>query len=73
MPTTKRRINIALPFEVERILGRVSKRDEVPRATKVADLIRVALEIEEDSVLDTLASERDVKGAKFILHDKTWD
>ena len=72
MPTTKKRINISLSKDVETILERISKRDKVPQATKAAYLIRLALELEEDQIWDTLASKRDKKGARFISHKKAW-
>ncbi len=72
MATTKRRINISLPGEMDRILGRLAKRDDMPEATKAIELIRLALEVEEDSVFDAIASLRDTQGVKFISHKKAW-
>lgn len=72
MTTIKTRINISLPKEVEKTLGFLAKRDDMPEATKAVDLIRLALEIEEDQVLDKIAGFRDVKSAKFISHKKAW-
>mgnify|MGYP001546733851 CR=1 FL=1 len=34
MPTTKKRVNISLAPESERLLARIAKRDNVPAATK---------------------------------------
>ncbi len=48
MATTKNRINISLSPSVDRILSWLSRRDNMPRATKAADLLRIALELEED-------------------------
>ena len=50
----------------------LAKRDQVPRVTKAVDLLKTALEIEEDRVWDMLASKRDTKSAKFIPHKKAW-
>ncbi len=50
----------------------IAKRDQVPEATKAAELLRTALEIEEDEVLGEIASKRDIKKAKFISHKKAW-
>jgi len=72
MATTKTRINISLPREIETILGRLAKRDDMPEATKAIDLIRLALEIEEDQILDKIASSRDNSKSKFISHQKAW-
>ncbi|RJQ31964.1 hypothetical protein C4572_01765 [Candidatus Parcubacteria bacterium] len=72
MPTTKKRVNISLSSALEDILSRLAKRDQVPQATKAAELIRTAIEIEEDQFFDLIASERDKKGIKFISHKKAW-
>lgn len=72
MSTTKKRINISLPADTERILSRLAKRDNVPEATKAASLLRLALEIEEDEVFDQLARTRDKKGASFLSHEDAW-
>ncbi|MDD5055738.1 MAG: hypothetical protein PHZ00_05740 [Candidatus Peribacteraceae bacterium] len=72
MPTTKRRLNLALPPDLDIVIGKLAKRDNVPQATKAIYLLALALELEEDIVLDALASERDNKGVKFISHDKAW-
>jgi cell division protein FtsX len=72
MATTKNRLNISLPPDVDRALSDISKRDKTPRATKAAELLRLALEIEEDRVWGELASKRDVKGVRFLSHEEAW-
>jgi hypothetical protein len=72
MPTTKRRINISLPANLEKLLSQVAKRDKMPQATKAVHLLGLALEIEEDVALDMLASKRDTKGARFLTHRQAW-
>lgn len=72
MATTKRRVNVSLPKHVDSALHRLAKRDDVPEATKALELIQIAIEIEEDEVLDTIASSRDTKGTAFVGHDKAW-
>jgi hypothetical protein len=72
MATAKTRINVSISDDVERALIALAKRDQVPHATKAAELLRQALEIEEDRVLDTVASERDRKRTKFVSHKAVW-
>lgn len=72
MPTSKKRINISLPKDVENALYKLAKRDDLPPATKALHLLKVAMEIDEDDVLDLIASQRDTKGAEFINHDMAW-
>ena len=73
MPTTKLRINITADRDMERALSLAAKRARVPVATKAADLLRLALEIEEDQVLFELAEARlDDKNAKYLSHRTFW-
>jgi len=57
---------------LENILAKLAKRDQVPQATKAAELIRIGVEIEEDELFDIIASERDKKSVKFVSHKKAW-
>ena len=72
MPTLKRRINVTLPQEVERVLTRLAERDHVPQATKAVELLQRAMEIEEDQVWDALARRRDTTKARFVSHKEAW-
>jgi len=68
----KKRINISVSKEVNAVVASLAKRDRVPQATKVAHLLLLALEIEEDQVLDALAAKRDTLRAKFVSHAFAW-
>jgi len=72
MPTLKQRINITTDRETRSVLVRIAKRDRVPLATKAAQLLRNALELEEDIVLAKIVNERFLKGGKFIPHELAW-
>jgi hypothetical protein len=72
MATTKKRINISVSKELDDVLTRLAKRDQVPQATKAEHLLRLALEIEEDQVLDAVARSRDVRGAPVVSHARAW-
>lgn len=72
MPTTKKRVNLSLPNDIESVLNFLAERDSVPMATKALELLKIALEVEEDVVLDQIVRERDKKGAKFVSHEKAW-
>ncbi len=72
MATTKKRINISLPADVEVSLSKLAERDDMPQATKAAYLLKLAIEIDEDDVFNSVAAERDTKGAKFVSHKKAW-
>jgi hypothetical protein len=68
----KTRINVSMSHDVERAIIALAKRDQVPHATKAAELLRQALEIEEDRVFDTIASARDQARVKFVSHKTAW-
>ena len=72
MPTTKKRIYVTLSADAELAIARLAKRDNVPEATKTGELVRAALELQEDSVLDTLASQRDTPRARFVSNKDIW-
>jgi len=72
MTTIKKRINVSIESDIEEMLKRVAKRDQVPQATKAAELLRIALETEEDQVWASLAEQRDKKSSRFISHQKAW-
>lgn len=72
MATIKKRINISVSKDIEQMISKLAKRDQVPEATKAAHLIRIALEIEEDQIWDEIANVRDKKGVKFISHKVAW-
>jgi hypothetical protein len=57
---------------MDAVLAKLAKRDQVPQATKAEHLLRLALEIEEDQVLDDIALKRDVRGATFVSHSRAW-
>lgn len=72
MPTTKKRLNISLTPELERMLEKVAKRDNVPEATKASALLELALEIEEDETYDQIAKKRDTRKSIFVSDVDAW-
>ncbi|MBI5414058.1 hypothetical protein HZA38_00900 [Candidatus Peregrinibacteria bacterium] len=72
MPTTKKRLNITLSPELEYTIALLAKRDHVPLATKATELLKTAIEIDEDDILIQIAEERDTKNAKFVSHEEAW-
>lgn len=72
MSTIKKRINLSIGSDVEKMLSMLAKRDSMPQATKAAELLRIALEIEEDQIWNAVALKRDKKGSRFISHEKVW-
>jgi hypothetical protein len=72
MATTKKRINISISKELDNALLKLAKRDQMPQATKAEHLIRLAIETEEDNILNTIAETRDASSAKFVSHKVAW-
>jgi predicted DNA-binding protein len=72
MPTSKKRLNLTLPEDLEEMLTALAKRDKVSVASVATKLIQTAIEIEEDAVWARLAAERDTPDAKFISHEEFW-
>jgi predicted DNA-binding protein len=72
MPTTKKRVNISLAPDLERALSRIAKRDNMKEATKAGELLRLALEIEEDVALATIATHRQNTQKKTLSHTQVW-
>lgn len=72
MATTKKRLNITLDKETQEFIAILAKRDAVPEATKAAQLLREAIEIEEDKIWLEIAESRDTPDAKYISEKEVW-
>ena len=72
MPTAKKRLNITLPKQVRVYLKKLAIRDQVPEATKAAQLVQMAMEIEEDAFFAKIADERAAKNAGTISFEEFW-
>lgn len=58
--------------ELDSALLKLAKRDQVPQATKAEHFLRLGMELEEDVLLERLASERYKTAKKFISHKRVW-
>lgn len=72
MATIKTRINITADADVEEALRRSAKRENMPVAAKAAEFLRLALEIEEDLMLASVADQRFKSSRRFMSHEKAW-
>jgi hypothetical protein len=68
----KKRINITADKEVETALLHAAKRDGIHVTTKATQLLRLALELEEDIALASIANARLASSAKYISHESAW-
>lgn len=72
MIKTKKRINISVSKEIDILLSGLAHRDQMPLATKALDLIKKALETEEDVLLEKWATERDGHATHYLTHEHAW-
>jgi len=74
MPTKNPRINVVLEEPLYAAIEQLAKRDKVSLSLKVRDLVKEALEIEEDVALSAFAEERDrtLNKAAALKHDEVW-
>jgi hypothetical protein len=72
MATNKKRLNVTVDSELETIIEILAKRDQMSQSAKAVQLMKTAIELDEDEILNQLAESRDNKKAKFISHDQAW-
>ena len=72
MSTAKSRINISLPDDIKKVLINISKRDQMPAATKAVRLMEIGMEVEEDDIWEKMAADRDHKDSTFHSHTKAF-
>lgn len=74
MPATNPRVNVVLEEPMYDSVRRLAKRDKVSLSLKVRDLVKEALEMEEDRSLTVLAEERDrtFDASKALSHEQVW-
>ena len=74
MPTKNPRINVVLEKPLYRNVERIAKKDGVSLSLKVRDLVREALEMEEDIALASVAEAREktLTRKKALLHNEVW-
>lgn len=72
MPTTKQRINLSVTADMGLVLEKLAIRDQTSVAAKTLELVRAALEIEEDAAFVALVNKREKSKGKFVSHDDAW-
>ena len=68
------RINVVLEKPLYHTIERLANRDGVSLSLKVRDLVKEALEIEEDMALSAFAEkrERTLKKSRALKHNEIW-
>jgi hypothetical protein len=74
MPAKNPRINVVLEKPLFNSVVHLAKRDGVSLSLKVRDLVREALEIEEDIALSLFAEKREktFNKTKALKHSEVW-
>ena len=75
MPSQNPRINVVLDNSLYRNVQILAKKDKVSLSTKVRDLLKEALEIQEDIALSAFAEKRakSWNDSDALSHDDVWD
>lgn len=74
MPAKNPRINVVLEKPLYSAVEHLAKKDKVSLSLKVRDLVKEALEIEEDIALATFAEKREktFNTKKALKHEEVW-
>ncbi|MCK4468054.1 MAG: antitoxin, RHH family protein [Desulfobacterales bacterium] len=74
MPSQNPRINIVLDNFLYQNVRLLATKDNVSLSAKVRDLLKVALEIQEDVALSRFAEEREKSwnDSNALTHDDVW-
>jgi metal-responsive CopG/Arc/MetJ family transcriptional regulator len=74
MPTKNPRINVVLEKPLYDNIERLAKKDGVSLSLKVRDLVKEALEIQEDIALSNFAKKREhtFRKTKALKHNEVW-
>ncbi|MBI4690312.1 MAG: toxin-antitoxin system, antitoxin component [Nitrospirae bacterium] len=74
MPTKNPRINVVLERPLFIGIEHLAKRDGVSLSLKVRDLVREAIEMEEDIALSRFAEKREISFSKkkALKHSEVW-
>ena len=74
MPAKNPRVNVVLEKPLYNSVERLAERDGVSLSLKVRDLVKEALEIEEDIALSVFAEKREktFRKTKALKHSEVW-
>ena len=74
MPTQNPRVNVVLDNVLYQNVRLLAEKDNVSLSAKVRDLLKEALEIQEDIVLSAFAEKREKSwsDANTLTHDDVW-
>ncbi len=74
MPTKNPRVNVVLEKPLYNSVRRLAEKEDVSLSIKIRDMVRQALEAEEDSALAEFAEDREKTFTRSsgVTHRQTW-
>jgi len=74
MPTKNPRVNVVLEKPLYESVRRLAEKEDISLSLKIRDLVREALEAEEDAALAQFAEEREksFKRSRALTHRQVW-
>ncbi len=74
MPTKSPRVNVVLEKPLYETVRRLAEKEDVSLSFKIRDLVRQALEAEEDAALAEFAEEREktFNRRRSLTHKQVW-
>jgi len=74
MPTKNPRVNVVLEKPLYERVRRLAEKEDISLSLKIRDLVREALEAEEDAALAQFAEERErsFKRSRALTHKQVW-
>lgn len=74
MPTKNPRVNVVLEKPLYESIRRMAQKEDISLSLKIRDLVREALEAEEDAALAQFAEEREksFKRSRALTHKEVW-
>jgi hypothetical protein len=74
MPTKNPRIHVVLEKPLYESVRRLAKEEDISLSLKIRDLVKEALEAEEDAALADFVEERDrtFRRSKGLSHKQVW-
>jgi hypothetical protein len=74
MPTKNPRVNVVLEKPLYESVRRLAEKEDISLSLKIRDLVREALEAEEDAALAQFAEERErsFKRSRALTHKQVW-
>ncbi len=73
MPTKNARVNVVMEKPLYAAVSEIAKRQGLSMSMTVRDLVREAIELQEDQALAIFAETREASSMKPLSHEDVWD